>query len=191
MSKFIKTLSGIPKLISKLKFYWTAGRRMDKLWTTGNYEELISQCNVMISKDPTYYMGFYYRGLANEMLSFFDEAIEDLKNSDKALNASKRKNLAKWYLIGIPIQLSRVYRKQQNNEMSMEYANNAVDKDSKGVRGLKYRATLKEDSGDYIGASEDLNEAIRRRPNDKSLLKLRDRLTYIIIERRGSQPRVM
>lgn len=52
----------------------------------------------------------------------------------------------------------------------------------RGTYGLKWRASLKEDIGDYTGASMDINEAMKRRPKDKTLIKLRDRLTYFIIE---------
>jgi hypothetical protein len=38
--------------------------------------------------------------------------------------------------------------------------------------------------GDYIGASEDLNESLQRRPKDAGLTKMRDRLTYFIVEER-------
>jgi hypothetical protein len=57
-----------------------------------------------------------------------------------------------------------------------------VQADNEEIDGLKWRASLKEDFGDYIGASEDLNEALKRRPSDKVLVKMRDRLTYMIIQ---------
>ena len=138
----------------------------------------------MLTKNPTDYLAFYYRGLSNEMLNQFDLAIEDFNKSEMTLTTYKRKALLKEYFTRIPIQLSRVYRKMQDKEKAFDYADKAVEANKEEIDGLKWRASLKEDFGDYLGASEDLNEALKRRPKDKSLVKLRDRLTYIIIEDR-------
>ena len=156
--------------------------RLHKLWTEKEYEELISFCNLMLTKNPTDYLAFYYRGLGHEELKQFDLAIDDFKTSETSLLTYKRKTLLKEYFTRIPIQLSRVYRKKQDKEKAFEYADKAVQADNKEIDGLKWRASLKEDFGDYVGASEDLNEALRRKPADKILTKMRDRLTYIIIE---------
>lgn len=156
--------------------------RLHKLWTAKEYEELISFCNLMLTKNPTDYLAFYYRGLGHEELKQFDLAIDDFKTSETSLLTYKRKTLLKEYFTRIPIQLSRVYRKKQDKEKAFDYADKAVQADNKEIDGLKWRASLKEDFGDYVGASEDLNEALKRKPADKTLTKMRDRLTYIIIE---------
>lgn len=136
----------------------------------------------MLNKNPTDYLAFYYRGLGNEELKKFDLAIEDFKTSGSLLTTYKRKTFLKEYFTRIPIQISRVYRKKQDKEKTFDYADKAVQADKEEIDGLKWRASLKEDMGDYIGASEDLNEALKRKPTDKTLLKMRDRVTYIIIE---------
>lgn len=156
--------------------------QLHKLWTSKEYHELISFCNLMLSKNPTDYLAFYYRGLSNEMLNQYNLAIEDFRTSEMTLTTYKRKTLLKEYFTRIPIQLIRVYSKMQDKEKAFDYADKAVQADDEEIDGLKWRATLKEDFGDYLGASEDLNEALKRRPRDKTLTKLRDRLTYIIIE---------
>jgi tetratricopeptide (TPR) repeat protein len=135
----------------------------------------------MLSKNSGDYLAFYYRGLGNEELKQFDLAIDDFKTSETLLPTYKRKTLLKDFT-RIPIQVSRVYRKKQNKEKAFEYANKAVQADNKEIDGLKWRASLREDFGDYIGASEDLNEALKRSPTNKTLIKMRDRLTYMIIE---------
>jgi tetratricopeptide (TPR) repeat protein len=178
----MKKLTEIPKLISYLTFQWTAMGRLDKLWTSKKYEELISFCDLMLTKNPTDYLAFYYRGLGNEELKQFDLAIHDFITSQNILNTNKRKKLLKEYFTRIPIQISRVYRKKQDKEKTIEYADKAVQADNEQIDGLKWRASLKEDFGDYIGASEDLNEALKRKPTDKILVKMRDRLTYMIIQ---------
>jgi len=167
-----------------MAFRWTAMGRLYKLWTEKKYDDLISLCNQMLSKNQTDYLAFYYRGLANEELRQLDLAIDDLKTSQTLLTTNKRKGWIKEYLTKIPIQLSRVYRKKQNKEKAINYADKAVQADSEEIDGLKWRAFLKEDFGDYIGASEDLNEAMKRKPADKTLIKMRDRLTYMIIQNR-------
>lgn len=136
----------------------------------------------MLAKNPADYLAFYYRGLGHEELKQFDSAIDDFKTSETSLSTYKRKDLLKEYFTRIPIQLSRVYRKKQDKEKAFYYADKAVQADNKGIDGLKWRAFLKEDFDDYIGASEDLNEALKRKPSDKVLMKMRDRLTFIIIE---------
>jgi hypothetical protein len=70
----------------------------------------------MLTKNPTDYLAFYYRGLGNEELKKFDLAIDDLKTSEALLTTYKRKNLLREYLTRIPIQISRVYRKKQDKE---------------------------------------------------------------------------
>lgn len=138
----------------------------------------------MLNKNPTDYLAFYYRGLANEELKELDLAIDDFKTSETLLTKYKRKNWVKEYFARIPVQLSRVYRKKQDTQKAIDYADKAVQADNGEIEGLKWRAFLKEDFGDYIGASEDLNEALRRKPSDKALIKMRDRVTYLIIEDR-------
>ena len=136
----------------------------------------------MLTKNPTDYLAHYYRGLGNEELKQFDSAIDDFKTSETILTTYKGTKLLKEYRSRIPIQLSRVYRKKQDKEKAFNYADIAVLADNEEIDGLKWRASLREDIGDYIGAIEDLNEALKRKPTDKTLIKIRDRLTYIIIE---------
>lgn len=146
MSKLTK----IPKLISYLTFRWTATGRLYKLWTAKEYDDLISLCNLKLIKNPTDYLAFYYRGLATEELKQLDLAIDDFKTSENLLTEYKRKSWWKAYSTRIPIQLSRVYRKKQDKEKATDYANKAVQADNEEIDGLKWRAFLKEDFGDYI-----------------------------------------
>jgi tetratricopeptide (TPR) repeat protein len=119
--------------------------RLHKLWTNKEYEQLISFCNLMLTKNATDYLAFYYRGLGHEELKQFDSAIGDFKNSESSLSTYKRKNLVKEYFTRIPIQLSRVYRKKQDKEKAFDYADKAVQADNEEIDGLKWRASLKED----------------------------------------------
>ena len=178
----MKRLTEIPELISTLIFHWTAIGRLDKLWASNEYAELISFCDLMLSKDPSDYLALFYRGLANEKTNRFEIAIKDLIKSETMLVTYKQKSLVKEYFVRIPIQLSRIYGRLQNMEKAFDYADKAVQANNEEIDGLKWRASLKEGTGNLLGASEDLNIALRRRPNDKSLTKLRDRLTHLIIE---------
>jgi len=156
--------------------------RLDRLWTSNKHNEVISFCNVLLTKNPTDLFAFYYRGLSNEKLNLLDESLEDFKQAETILTNYKRTALIKDYFTKIPVQMSRVYKKLQNTEKAFEYADKAVQADKSEIDGLKWRAFLKEDLGDLIGASEDINEAMRRRPKDKVIVKMRDRLTYFIIQ---------
>lgn len=178
----MKKLTEIPQLISYLIFHWRALRQLDKLWASKNYIELVSFCNMMLSRNQTDFLAFYHRGLANEELCLFEESIEDFEKSNAALSTWRLTSFARWYLARIPIQMSRVYRKKQDKDRAFDYADKAVQVDKKEIDGLKWRASLKEDFGDNIGALEDLNEALRRRPRDKTVLKMRNRLSYIVIQ---------
>lgn len=65
----------------------------------------------------------------------------------------------------------------------MEFADKAVQADSQRADGLVWRSILKEqDFHDLIGASEDMNEALRRRPTDRVLRARRDGLTHDIVQ---------
>ena len=165
-----------------MAFRWTVMGRLYKLRTINRYEDVISLCDLLLSKNPTDYLAFYYRGLANEEVKELDLAIDDLKTSQTLLTTNKWKSWVKEYLTKIPIQISRLYRKKRDKEKTFEYADKAVQADNKETDGLIWRASLKEYYGDYIGASEDLNEALKRKPNDKKIKQMRDGLTYKIIE---------
>ena len=165
-----------------MTFHWKAMGRLHRLWTAKEYEDLISFCNLMLAKNPTDYLAFYYRGLANEELKQFDLAIDDFKTSENVLTRDRGRNFVKEYFTRIPIQISRVYRKKRDKEKTIEYADKAVLADNKETDGLIWRASLKEYYGDYIGASEDLNEALKRKPTDKKIKQMRDGMTYKIIE---------
>lgn len=175
-------LTKISELISYSTFHWKAMGQLQKLLASKEYGELISFCDLMLTKNPTDYLAFYYRGLGHEEIKQFDLAINDFNASEASLLTYKRKKLAKEYSTKIPIQLSRVYRKKQDKEKAFEYADKAVQADDTATDGLNWRSSLKEDFGDLIGASEDLNEALKRNPADKYLVKMRDRLTYLITE---------
>jgi len=156
--------------------------QVEKLWTGKNYIELINLCDEMLGKNRPDHLAFYYRGLANEALTLYDNSIRDFEQSNLTLHNYKRKSWFKEYFSKIPIQISRVYRKMQNKEKAFEYADKAVLADNEGVEGLRYRAALKRDFGDNIGALEDLNEALKRRPRDKGVLTMRDKQTYVVIQ---------
>ena len=47
----MKKISELPKLISYLVWQWRANGRLHKLWTSKEYQELISFCNLMLSKN--------------------------------------------------------------------------------------------------------------------------------------------
>lgn len=177
----MKKISEIPSLISDLLWSWRAIGQMNKSWASENYIDLISICDQMLRKRPNDYMAFYYRGLGNEFLNLYEDAISDYKQAAGILGKQKLNWFTRDYFSRIPIQLSRVYRKMQNNVKAFEYADKAIHIDQQKVDGLKWRASLKEENGDYIGAIEDLNEALKRRPKDRTLKKMRDRLTYIVI----------
>jgi len=178
----MRRLKDLPKLISYLIWRWRTIGRLEKLWTSKDYTELIGQCDLMQSKNPKDYLAFYYRGLSYEALGLFEDSIRDFKQSELTLVNYKNESILKEYFSKIPIQISRVYRKMQNKEKAFEYADKSVLVDNSDVEGLKYRASLKADFEDNIGALEDLNEALKRRPSDKLILKMRDQLTYSVIQ---------
>src|SRR5688500_16327193 len=131
-------LRNIPKLISYLMWHWKATGQLDKLWTSNRYQELISFCNELLTKNPTDFFAFYYRGLSKEKLSLLNESLEDFKQSEITLSNYKRKALLKDYFTKIPIQISRVYRKLQEKEKSFDYADKAVQADMTEIDGLKW-----------------------------------------------------
>lgn len=142
----------------------------------------------MLSKFPTDYLAFYYRGLAHEKLNELDLAIEDFNTSERFLFKAQRQSFLKEYFTKIPIHISRVYRKKQDLEKALEYADRAVQADNKETAGLIWRASLKKDMEDLSGASDDLNEALSRKPSDRKLKKMRDVLTYHIIQEQRRVP---
>jgi tetratricopeptide (TPR) repeat protein len=178
----MRRLKDLPKLISYLIWRWRTIGHIEKLWTSKDYTELIGQCDLMQSKNPKDYLAFYYRGLSYEALGLFDDSIRDFMQSELTLINYKNESSVKEYFSKIPIQISRVYRKMQDKEKAFEYADKSVQADNTDVEGLKYRALLKADFEDNIGALEDLNEALKRRPGDKLILKLRNQLTYDVIQ---------
>jgi tetratricopeptide (TPR) repeat protein len=182
-------LSNISKILFYLMRSWRAINRTEKLWNDKKYHELILFCDVLLQKNPHDDLALYYKGLANESLGFLDEAISYFQQAEKIVVDAKWRRYFLGYYSRIFIQLSVVYNKKQNRHMAFYYADKAILANNKAVNGLKWRATLKEDIGDYIGASEDLNEALRCRPKDAVLKKLRDRLTYTIVEERKEASR--
>lgn len=173
----------LPKSISSLVWRFGALVRTEKLYRSGNYIDLITLCDEILSKGKPDFLAFYYRGLANESLGFFDVAIADFEQAQGTLDKYKRKS---WYtqdFIKVPIQISRVYLKLQNKSKAFEYADKAVIVAKNSTHGLEYRSWLKEEFDDYIGALEDMNEALKIKPKNRTALKMRDRLTYIVIQK--------
>jgi tetratricopeptide (TPR) repeat protein len=177
-----KKIKKIPGLIPYLYFRWKAIGKLEKLWNSKRYIDLISFCCVLLAKNQADYTAFYYRGLAFEHLGLFAASVNDFKKANEYL-VYKHKFFSKWYLTMILIHLSRVYKKLQDNEKAFEYANKAVDADVAGIEALKWRASLKEDIDDNLGALEDWNEALRRKPKNDAVLRMRNRMTYVVIER--------
>jgi tetratricopeptide (TPR) repeat protein len=183
----MKTLGQPSKAISYFTFRRDAINRVTRLWQLKEYDQVISLTSSMLTKNPTDALAFYYRALSYEMLKLFELAVEDLAQAELNLSRSSQQGLLQEYFVKIPIQLSRVHRKLQNKEIALEYADTAVTADKHGIDGLLWRASLKEDFGDLVGASEDLNTALTRQPTNEGLKKSRDRLTYLIIEHKKYQ----
>lgn len=136
----------------------------------------------MLEKNGKDLLAYYYRGISQRELGFLDASVADLWESEKVLKKQRWKWVVKDYYVKIPLQLSKTYVKMRNTKAAIDCAGVAINADLKDVDGLKWRATLKEEAGDVAGALEDVNEAMRRRPKDKALVKMRDRLTYVFIE---------
>lgn len=165
-----------------MRWHLIAKDKRRRLWSEKRYQDVLLLCNEMLERNPKDDLTWYYKGLANQSLNLLDEAIICFKQSEKLMTAVKWRWLHTDYSLWIFMQLSRVYEKKRNIDQALHYANKSVQADITKTEGLQWRASLREDLGDYLGASEDLNEALRRRPKDKAILELRDRMTYIIIE---------
>jgi tetratricopeptide (TPR) repeat protein len=181
-----------PKLFKALSFLiweWKTTSRINRLFLERKYGEAISLCDEILARNPNDYVAYYRKGLANESLNLLDEAIRCFERAEALVLSTKWKWFVSDYPSWIPIRISRLYRRKQNIDQAMYYANKSVLADDRRIAGLLWRALLKEHLRDYIGASEDLDEALRREPKDRTALEERDRLSDFIGDGRPEKRR--
>lgn len=159
--------------------------RIEKLSSAEKYLESNSICNEIIEQYPNSMFGYYHRGLNNEKLKLFEEAIKDLEISEEKLHKEKRKQLLDYYFVAIPMHLSRIHFKNKNIASALENVERAIAADSKSIEALNWRSIIKEEQNDIEGAIEDVNEGIRRKPEHKGLRSKKKRLTFILTDRSG------
>lgn len=164
---------------------WRNIELIKKLHKSGQYLESNSICNKIIVLWPNSFYGYYYRGLNNEKLKLFKEAITDFEIAEVKLHNDKRKNLLDYYFAVIPLNLSHVHFKNQDIPNALQNVDRAIAIDTKSVEALNWRSTMKEDLNDIKGAIEDINEGLKRKPNNKGLIEKRNQLTYILTSRVG------
>jgi Tfp pilus assembly protein PilF len=89
------------------------------------------------------------------------------KNSLLKLNI---KNLNRYNIAKIHHQLSIINFKQQRYSEAIVEISKTISYDENYIEAYKYRAMLKEEMNDLLGALDDLNLALKKKPGNKYLL---------------------
>jgi tetratricopeptide (TPR) repeat protein len=170
------------KLLRYLVWNWKTITELDNLLSEHKFTEVIDLTNVMLDRLPKDHLAYYYKGLAYEGLGWYDEAISNFLQSELELKQYRLKFLMEEDFIRIQIGISRVYRKKQDFEKALEYAEKAIRIKDNKVEGFVWHADIKEEMGDYLEALESINKAIKIKPHKNDLIESRNRLIYIIVQ---------
>jgi tetratricopeptide (TPR) repeat protein len=162
----------------KVNKQWKKLQALETLYLEEKWLESISLANEMlISMDNDFY-GFYYRGLCNFQLKFFEEAIEDFNRA--IVNAEKNRfpKLMREWIFDCNLRIAMVHSVQRNYDLALELINSAIILFPDFIDGHILKAHIYQDLGRTIDALDSNNSGLIVKPKNSDLLKFKDNLVY-------------
>jgi tetratricopeptide (TPR) repeat protein len=162
----------------KINNEWKKLQAMQSLYSEKKWLESISLANEMIGSMEDDFYGFYYRGLCNFQLKFFEEAIEDFKRAIANAEKNKFPKVMQESIFDCNLRIAMVHRVQRNYDLALELIDSAIKLFPDSIDGHILKAHIYQDIGRTIDALDSINSGLMVKPKNSDLLKFKDNLVY-------------
>lgn len=175
--KFEKVLL-LPSYLMKVNKQLKKLHAIEKMYLEKKWLESMSLANEMIDSMEDDFYGFYYRGLCNFQLKFFEEAIEDFKRAIANAEKNKFPGVMRESIFDCNLRIAMVHRVQRNYDLALELINSAIILFPDFIDGHILKAHIYQELGRTIDALDSINSGLMVKPKNSDLLKFRDNLVY-------------
>jgi tetratricopeptide (TPR) repeat protein len=174
----IKKVLSIPSFLKKANKQWKKLQAMQSLYSEKKWLESISLANEMVISMEDDFYGFYYRGLCNFQLKFFQEAIEDFKRAIANTEKNKFPKVMQESIFDCNLRIAMVHMVQRNYDLALELIDSAIKLFPDSIDGHTLKAQIYQDLGRTIDALDSINSGLIVKPKNSDLLKFKDNLVY-------------
>lgn len=175
--KFEKVLL-LPSYLMKVNKQLKKLHAIEKMYLEKKWLESMSLANEMIDSMEDDFYGFYYRGLCNFQLKFFEEAIEDFKRAIANAEKNKFPGVMRESIFDCNLRIAMVHRVQRNYDLALELIDSAIQLFPDSIDGHILKAHIYQDLGRTIDALDSINSGLMVKHKNSDLLKFRDNLVY-------------
>lgn len=174
----LKKVLLLPSYLMKVNNQWKKLQAMQSLYSEKKWLESIALANEMVISMEDDFYGFYYRGLCNFQLKFFEEAIEDFKRAIANAEKNKFPGVMRESIFDCNLRIAMVHRVQRNYDLALELIDSAIQLFPDSIDGHILKAHIYQDLGRTIDALDSINSGLMVKPKNSDLLKFRDNLVY-------------
>lgn len=174
----VKKVLSIPSFLKKANNQWKKLQAMQSLYSEKKWLESISLANEMVISMEDDFYGFYYRGLCNFQLKFFEEAIEDFKRAIANAEKNKFPGVMRESIFDCNLRIAMVHRVQRNYDLALGLIDSAIKLFPHSIEGHILKAQIYQDLEMTIDALDCINSGLIVKPKNSDLLKFKDNLVY-------------
>ncbi|RIW17453.1 hypothetical protein D0X99_06935 [Algoriphagus lacus] len=168
----------IPSDFRKIYKHWQTLQTVENQYSLKDWIGCISNCNVLIESMENDFFGYYYRGLCNIKLRFFEEALSDLEKSKINLMKNKFPKLMKEYNQDVELRIANLFRKERKYNLALKRIDLLLKEYPDYLNGYKEKAGIQTDMDNLQSALDSVNQGLLNSPKDQELLKFRKTLIY-------------
>jgi tetratricopeptide (TPR) repeat protein len=173
----MKILS-LPSNLNRVGQQWRRLQQVHNLCSERNWLDCISLANELTSAQENDFFGFYYRGICNTELKFFDQALNDFESALINLKKNRFPKIMEEYEQETELRIAHVFRLQRRYSMALERLDKLINQYPKYAFAYKAKAGIQVDMDELWKALETANQGLAEYPSDKELVKLRNSLVY-------------
>ena len=156
--------------------------KIKKYYKEKDHLKSIEWCNRLVEFDQDSYFGYYYKGMNSLQLKLYSDSRDYFELAEKKLFKNRYQKHLKEYFQNLKLRISQSYYKELNYKEALQEIDKAIRQYPDFVDGYIYRIEIKEAAEDYDGALDDINLALKIKPDDKELISYKNHLVYNYIE---------
>ena len=169
----------LPSYLNTVHKQWKKLQTVEKLYSEQKWLDSMSVANEMLDSMKDDFFGFYYRGLCNLKLKFFEEAIADFEKAKTNAEKNKFPKLMKEYKYDISLRIATVHRMQRNYEIALQLVNSTIKLFPNYSRSYILKANMYLDLERTIEALDSINCGLNVEPTNTELLEFKNYLVYV------------
>ena len=157
---------------------WKKLQQVHQLCIEGRWLECISLSNELTSAQENDFFGFYYKGLCNTKLKFFEEALDNFELALINLKKNRFPKIMEEYKKETELRIAHVFRLQRKYLIALGRLDKLIKQYPKYTFAYKSKAGIQLDMDKLQDALETVDQGLSHHPKDLELQKLRNSLVY-------------